>query len=93
MSGCMIRLHAHPLPPSPDSKLPLFLSLPVPRRSTLLTERGGGVWSRFIRPQENLALYKSFNTLCSHPSISTPTLHLPSAIVHTSSNTDNFTRF
>ncbi len=34
---------AHPLPPSPVSKLPLFLSLPVCRRSSLLTgEKVGG---------------------------------------------------
>ncbi len=32
-----------PPPPSPLSKLSLFLSLPVCRRSSLLTERGGGV--------------------------------------------------
>ncbi len=38
---CMIRLLAHPLPPSPISNLSLFLSLPVCRRSSD-RERGGG---------------------------------------------------
>jgi hypothetical protein len=37
----MIRLLAYPLPPSPKGNLSLFLSLPVCRRSSLLTgERG-----------------------------------------------------
>jgi hypothetical protein len=31
-----------PFPPSPVSKLSLFLSLPVCRRSNLLTRKGGG---------------------------------------------------
>ncbi len=57
-----LRLHAHPLPP-------LSLCLPVCRRSSLLTGDGGGgrgrAWSRIIRPQESLALYKSFNPLCT----------------------------
>jgi hypothetical protein len=41
----MIWLLAQPLPPSPVSKLSLFLSLPVCRRPSLLTgeEGGGGV--------------------------------------------------
>ncbi len=39
----MIRLLAHPLPPSPVSKLSLFLSLPVCRRSSLLMGEGEGV--------------------------------------------------
>ncbi len=51
-------------PPSPVSKVTLFLSLSVCRRSSLLTEEGGGGWSRIIRPQESLALHKTFNTLC-----------------------------
>ncbi len=38
----VIRLLAHPFPPTPVSKLPLFLSLPVNRRSSLLTGGGGG---------------------------------------------------
>jgi hypothetical protein len=63
----MIRLLAHPLPPpSPMNKLSLFLSLPVYRRSSLLT--GGREWwarSQIIRPRESLAVYKSFNTFCS----------------------------
>ncbi len=37
--------------------------------TTLLTGEGGGwrgrAWSRIIRPQERLVLYKSFNTLCA----------------------------
>ncbi len=50
------------------SKLSLFLSLPVCRRSSLLTGGGRG-WGRsqIIWPQESLALYKSFNTLCLRP--------------------------
>ncbi len=54
--------------PSPVSKLSLFLSLPVCRRSSELTgegEIGGWGMSQIIRPRESLALYKSFNTLCS----------------------------
>jgi hypothetical protein len=40
----MIRILAYPLLPSPGSKLSLFLSLPVCRRSSLLTgERGKGM--------------------------------------------------
>ncbi len=39
----IIRLLAHPLPPSPISKLSLFLSLPMCRRSGLLTRDGEGV--------------------------------------------------
>ncbi len=50
--------------PSPVSKLPLFLSLPMCRRSSLLTEEGRGwMWRRIIQPQESLALYKSFYNL------------------------------
>ncbi len=41
--GSMIRFHARHLPPSLVSKSSLFLSLPMCRRSSLLTERGGGV--------------------------------------------------
>jgi hypothetical protein len=41
--GRMIRLHAHPLPLSSISKLSLFLSLPVCRRSSLLTGEGEGL--------------------------------------------------
>ncbi len=55
--GRMIRLHAHPLPPSPVSKLPLLLSLPVCRLSSLLTGEGGGR-SRIVRPQISLIFYK-----------------------------------
>ncbi len=40
--GRMNRLHTHPLSPSPGTKLPLFLSLPVCRRLSLLTGLGGG---------------------------------------------------
>jgi hypothetical protein len=55
---------SYPLPPltlSPVSRLSLFLSLPVCRRSSLLTG-GGGAWGR--RQRESLVLYISFNTLC-----------------------------
>jgi hypothetical protein len=49
---------------SPISKLSLFLSLPLCRRSSLLT----GVWgegrrSQIIQQRESLLLYKSFTTL------------------------------
>jgi hypothetical protein len=44
---------------SPVSKLPLFLSLPVCRHSSLYSiyEVGGGVWARsqIIRPREILS--------------------------------------
>jgi hypothetical protein len=40
--GRIIRLLAHPLPLSPISKLSLLLSLPVCRRSGLLTGEGEG---------------------------------------------------
>ncbi len=53
-----------PPSPSPFSKLSLFLSLPVCRRSSLLTG-----WAISIRRRESLALYKSFNTLCAPPSL------------------------
>jgi hypothetical protein len=54
----MILLLAHPLPPSPVSKLTLFLRLPVCRPSSLLTGEGGRGWERsqIIRPRESLAL-------------------------------------
>jgi hypothetical protein len=56
-----------PLPLS-VSKWSLFLIIPVCRRSSLLTGGGGGrVWSRIIRPQESLGLYKSFNPLWCKP--------------------------
>ncbi len=50
------------------SKLSLFLSLPLCRRSSLLMRRGKG-WERnqIIWPGESLALCKSFNILCSTP--------------------------
>ncbi len=50
-----------------DSKLSLFLGLPLCRRSSLLT---GG--DQILRLRECLALYKTFNTLpdSSNPSIS-----------------------
>jgi hypothetical protein len=55
---------AHPIP-SPISKMSLFFSLPVCRLSHLLTgEWRGGAKSW---PQESLALYTSFNTLCLAP--------------------------
>jgi hypothetical protein len=67
--GRMIRLLAHPLPPSPPArKLSLFLSLPLCSRTSLLAgEAGRGrARSQSIRPQENLALSKSFNTLYTY---------------------------
>ncbi len=57
----MIRLIAHTLPPPPPlPEASSFLSLPVCRRSSLLTGEGGGSeWSRsqIIRPRGSLALY------------------------------------
>ncbi len=55
----MIRLLAHPLPPSPISNLSLFLSLPVCRWSSLLAgeEGRGRARSRTIQPRKSLALY------------------------------------
>jgi hypothetical protein len=44
---------AHPLPPSPVSKLPLFLSLPVCRRSSLLTGEGGGREAEVVGMESN----------------------------------------
>jgi hypothetical protein len=62
----MIWLLPHQLHP-PASILSLFLSLPVCRRSSLLTGEGGRGWGRsqIIRRRESLVLYKSFNTLRS----------------------------
>ncbi len=56
-----------PPSPTPVSKLSLFLSLPVCRRSSLLTGEGGRGWERsqIIRRRESLVIYKSFNTLRS----------------------------
>ncbi len=56
--------------PSPVRKLPLFLSFPVYRRSSLLTGeegRRGWAWSQIKQPQENLALCNIVNTLCFQP--------------------------
>ncbi len=54
----------NPVPPSPVSKLSLFLRFPVCRRSSLLTGEGGRrwAWSQIIQPRGSLALY-IFNTL------------------------------
>jgi hypothetical protein len=58
-----------PFPPLPPvSKLSLFLSLTVCRRSSLLTGEGGRgwAWSRIIWPHESLALCKYLNALYSN---------------------------
>jgi hypothetical protein len=64
-------LNSSPTPSSssPLSKLSLFISLPVRRRSSLLAGEGGREWasSQIIRPWESLALYKLFNTLYGPP--------------------------
>ncbi len=63
---------SHVPPPSPASKLSLFLRLPGCCRSSLLTGEGGTggpVKSQIIRRRECLVLYKSFNTLCSNQSV------------------------
>jgi hypothetical protein len=57
---------ARTFPPPSVSKLSLFFNLPVWRRSSFLTGRGGGGEEQIIRRQESLVLYKSFNTLCVH---------------------------
>ncbi len=56
----MIRLHAHPLHPSPVSELSLFLSLPVCRLSRYCRERGGkgGRGAKSYDREENLLLDK-----------------------------------
>jgi hypothetical protein len=59
--------------PPPFSQLPLFLSFPVSPASLLTRE--GERWSRIIRPQESLALCKSFNTLCCQPTGSDVCIH------------------
>ncbi len=62
-----------PPPPSPVSKLSLFLSLSVCRPSTLLTGERGSGWGRsqIIRGRrESLVLCKSFNTQVLDPYIS-----------------------
>ncbi len=68
-----VRLGSSPtpfIPPSPVNDLDVFLSIPVCRRSSLLTGEGGeGVDTRSqnILPRESLVLYKSFNTLWLAP--------------------------
>jgi hypothetical protein len=63
----MVRLlaHRHP-PPLPSAICSLSQSFCV--SLVELTDGGEGgegwAWSRIIRPQESLALYNSFNTLC-----------------------------
>jgi hypothetical protein len=54
---------ARPLTPSNVNRLSLFLSLPVRRRSSLLTEKGGRGRVESNRPKERLALYKWFDNL------------------------------
>jgi hypothetical protein len=64
--GRMNPLLAHPLPPSFRQRVvSLFLSLPVCRRSSLLTEAEGGKgWPKNqIMPRESLAHYKSSSIL------------------------------
>jgi hypothetical protein len=74
----MIRLHAHPLPPPSSSCLSLSRCLcvsPLAQWPLELTdERGwwrGWADCKITRVQESLALYKSFNTLCSKFSLMT----------------------
>ncbi len=64
----------HHQPPSrPVSKMSLFLSFPVWRRSSLRTGEGEGMGrTQITRRQESLALYKSFNTLCFCPFLHVP---------------------
>jgi len=50
-------------PPSPVSKLSLFLNLLVCRRLSLQTGEGGWGRSQIIRRRQGLVLYKSLSTL------------------------------
>ncbi len=67
LAGRMIWLFGHPLSPSLVSKLGRRHTGRLRKRDNLADGRGGGwrgrAWSRIIRPQESLVLYKSFNTL------------------------------
>jgi hypothetical protein len=64
LSRHMICLLAHPLPPSPVSKMYLFLRFPVCSQSSLLTGEWGGGGAKSKKSWlQSLALYKSFNTL------------------------------
>jgi hypothetical protein len=56
-----------PLFPSPVSTLDRRHTERLRMIDILLTGRGGASRSRIIKPQESLALYKSFNTLCLYP--------------------------
>jgi hypothetical protein len=58
----MIRLLRLPLPPSPVSKLSLFLSLPVCCRSSLLTGEGGG---RGAESYDRKKAWSSINNFCT----------------------------
>jgi hypothetical protein len=59
-----------PRPPPPLSKLDRCHTGRLGKRGSLLSRETGGrgwAWSRIIRPQESLVLYKSFKTLWVHP--------------------------
>ncbi len=65
-------------PPSPISKLTLFLSLPVCRQTSLLVMRGvrrGWGRSQIIQPWDSLVLYKSFSTHCPHRCMNNLQIH------------------
>ncbi len=63
--GCMIRLHARPLPPPLTSVSWTGHTQEDWERETICwREWGRGrAWSRIIRPKESLVLYESFNPL------------------------------
>jgi hypothetical protein len=63
------------LPPSPDNKLSLFLSIPACRRSSVFST-GEGMRSQIIRRRESLVLCKSFSTLCPRPTLINLTIPL-----------------
>ncbi len=67
----MIWLLRHSHPPSPVSKLSLFVSFRVCCQSSFISDRREGgverVSSQIIRPKESLVLYKSFNSLWRTP--------------------------
>ncbi len=61
-SQSMIRLHAHPIQSSHLNKLDRLHKERLRKKDNLFLGEGQGMG---VRPQESLALCKSFNTLCS----------------------------
>ncbi len=63
----VLRLGSTPLPHLPSVSWSGDKQKELRKRGKLLTGEGGAgwAWSRIIRPQESMALYKSFNSLRS----------------------------